>query len=53
VVLLASFHISAVVPDPILRADRFAIAVRSWPSWKRETSGRFWDIGQVPLRNFD
>jgi hypothetical protein len=29
VVLLAPFHISAAVPDPVLRADSFAIAVRS------------------------
>jgi hypothetical protein len=50
VVLLAPFRVSAVVPDPILRVDSFVIAVRSW---SRGASGRFWDIGQVPSRNFD
>jgi hypothetical protein len=49
-VLLAPFRVSAVVPDPILRVDSFVIAVRFWP---RGASGRFWDIGQVPSRNFD
>jgi hypothetical protein len=32
VVLLAPFRASATVPSPVLRADNFAIAVRSWPS---------------------
>jgi hypothetical protein len=29
VILLAPFRVSAVFPDPVLRADSFAIAVRS------------------------
>jgi hypothetical protein len=53
VVLLALFCVSAAVPNPVPEADSFAIAVRSWPSWKRGASDRFWDIGQVPVRNFD
>jgi hypothetical protein len=32
VVLLVPFHVSAVIFSPVLRADSFAIAVRSWSS---------------------
>jgi hypothetical protein len=32
VILLASFRVSTAVPNPVLKADSFAIAVRSWPS---------------------
>jgi hypothetical protein len=53
VVLLALFHVSATVPNPVSKANSFAITVRPWPSWKRGASGRFQDIGQVPARNFD
>jgi hypothetical protein len=30
-----------------------SIARQSWLSQKREASSSFWDIGQVPLKNFD
>jgi hypothetical protein len=30
--LLAPFHVSTTVPNPVPKADSFAIAVRSWPS---------------------
>jgi hypothetical protein len=53
VVLLAPFHVFIAVPNPVLKADNFAIAVRSWLSWKRGASDRFWDIGQVLQENFD
>jgi hypothetical protein len=32
VFLSVSIHISVVVPNPVLRADSFSIAMRSWPS---------------------
>jgi hypothetical protein len=50
---VALFHGSAVIPNPVLRADSWSIARRSWPSSKRGLSGSIWDIGQVPSRNFD
>jgi hypothetical protein len=53
VVLLAPFCVSVAVPNPVPKVDRFAIAVRSWPRWKRGESDQFWDIGQVLQKNFD
>jgi hypothetical protein len=53
VFLLASIHVSAAVPNLVPRADSFSMAMRSWPSWKREASGQFRDIDRVLLRNFD
>jgi hypothetical protein len=53
VVLLVPFRVSAAVPDPVPRADSCVIAVQSWPSLTRGASGSIWDIGHVPLRNFD
>jgi hypothetical protein len=32
VILLAVFHVSAVVPNPVPRSNSFAIAMKSWPS---------------------
>jgi hypothetical protein len=51
--LPAPIRVSAVVPILVPRADSFSIAMRSWSSWKRGMSGQFWDINQVPVRNFD
>jgi hypothetical protein len=31
VFLPASFHVFTAVPNPVLRADSFAISMRSWP----------------------
>jgi hypothetical protein len=53
VVLLVPFRVSAAVPSPVLRADSWAIDVQSWPGSKRGASDSIWDIGHVPLRNFD
>jgi hypothetical protein len=52
-VLLAPFRVSVAVTNPVLKADSFVIDVRSWPSEKRGVLGQFWDIGKVPIRNFD
>jgi hypothetical protein len=35
------------------RTDRLSIARWFWPSQKRGSSGLIWDIGQVPVMNFD
>jgi hypothetical protein len=53
VILLVLFRIFAAVSNPIPKANSFAIAVRSWLNQNRGMSDQFWDIGQVPLRNFD
>jgi hypothetical protein len=53
VVLLALFHVSAMISNPVPRADSLSIARRSWPSQKRGSSDSICDIGQVPTRNFD
>jgi hypothetical protein len=53
VVLLVTFRVSAVVLDPVPRADSCAIAVWSWPSLKRGASGLIWDIDHVPSMNFN
>jgi hypothetical protein len=53
VVLPTLIYVSAVVPIPVPSADSFAIAVRSWPSYKRGASGHFRDIGRVLSKNFD
>jgi hypothetical protein len=53
VFLLTPIHVSATIPNLVLRTDSFAIAVWSWMSQKRWASVSVWDIGQVPVRNFD
>jgi hypothetical protein len=53
VISLAPFRVSGVVPSPLPKADSLSIANQSWTRYKRGVSGWFWDIGRVPLRNFD
>jgi hypothetical protein len=56
VTLLASiviFLYDSRLPNPVLRANSFNIAMWSWPSLKRGVSGQFWNIGQVSSMNFD
>jgi hypothetical protein len=45
--------VSIAVPNPILRANSRSMAMWSWSSYKRGVSVSVWDIGQVPIMNFD
>jgi hypothetical protein len=53
VITLAPFRVSSVDPSPLPKADSLSIANQSWTCYKRGISDWFWDIGQVPVRNFD
>jgi hypothetical protein len=53
VVVLAPLSVSVTVPSPALQADSLSIARQSCSGYKRVVSGWFWDIGQIPVRNFD
>jgi hypothetical protein len=53
VILLTPFRVFTTIPNLLPKADNSAIAMQSWPSQKRGASGRFQDIGQVSIRNFD
>jgi hypothetical protein len=53
VITLVPFRVSSVDPSPFPKADNLSIANQSWARYKRGVSGWSWDIGQVPLRNFD
>jgi hypothetical protein len=53
VITRAPVRVPSEDPSSLPKADSLSIANQSWACSKRGVSGWFWDIGQVPLRNFD